>query len=142
MLVKINVTKPIAIPNHNQRSVDLKRGVHEIEEAYLDHWYVKALMQQGIITIVKSGPKVVFKPLPTMEEKKAAPVIQNYRPVIGQVTINKIEEKPAEVIPAEDKAPVIDEIVEEEKVIEKSIVETKVKEAEPVVTKVIKRRKK
>lgn len=162
MLVKINVMKPVAIPNINQRSVDLKAGVHEIEEIYLDHWYVKALMNQGIITIVKSKPNINFKPLPTTDEKKPAVLVENYRPVVGKVTINHVEEiKPKPPVPKVDEVvkvitpteippnrgnagPAVEEIAVEEKIPEeKTIVEAKVEEKEikPVV-KTIKRRKK
>lgn len=157
MLVKINVMKPVAIPNINQRSVDLKAGVHEIEEIYLDHWYVKALMNQGIITIVKSKPNINFKPLPTTDEKKPAVLVENYRPVVGKITINHVEEiKPKPPVPKVDEVVKVitpteippnrgnaDPIIEDVVAKDEPIVETKVEEKEikPVV-KTIKRRKK
>lgn len=139
MLVKINVMKPVAIPNINQRSVDLKAGVHEIEEIYLDHWYVKALMNQGVITIVKSKPNINFKALPTTDEKKPAVLVENYRPIVGQVTINHVEE-----IKPKPSVPKVEEVVQVFTATEippNKNVAVEVKEVEQPV-KVIKRRKK
>lgn len=59
-MIKIKVTKPIAIPGNGikQRTTDLRPGIHDVDEKVLDHWFVRSLMKAGVVSIYqKSGPK-------------------------------------------------------------------------------------
>lgn len=146
MMVQINVKRPVAVPHHEQRAIDLKPGVHEIHRSLLDHWYVKALMKEGVISIVQKAPKTVFKPLP-VEEKKPAPVVNNYRPVVSQIIVNNVDNNAVQEIPqtVKDVVEIIKQKQPEPVVEEKVIVEEKapiVVEENKVPTKTIKRRKK
>lgn len=110
-MIKINVTKPIAIPGESQRSVDLKAGVHEVQDSVLDHWYVQSLMKAGVITIVKSKANAFKSHEQIKEEIKHNPTITTHfssqRPVVSQIIINKVEEiKPK---------PKVEEVIEEVK---------------------------
>ncbi len=46
-MVKIKVTKPIAIPGTQpkQRSTDLRPGIHNVDEKILEHWFMKSLIK-------------------------------------------------------------------------------------------------
>lgn len=67
-MVKIKVTKPIAIPGTKpkQRSLDLRPGLHDVEEKVLEHWFVKSLMKAGVVSIYeKSATKSTVKISPS-----------------------------------------------------------------------------
>jgi len=52
MLVSIQVKRAISVPDAHGKK-DLKKGVHELDSSILSHWFVKALIKQGAITIIK-----------------------------------------------------------------------------------------
>ena len=142
-MIKINVTKPIAIPGESQRSVDLKAGVHEVQDSILDHWYVQSLMKSGVITIVKSKANVNFKSHEQIKEEiKINPTITTHfpsqRPVVSQIIINKVEEikpkpKVEELVkPAPIQTEIKFEPVKEEVKIEESKVEEVKEEVKPI----------
>jgi hypothetical protein len=68
MLVSIQVKRSISVPDSHGKK-DLKKGVHEVDSSILSHWFVKALIKQGTIAIIK---------------KKSAP---NYEEDFGLVEI-------------------------------------------------------
>ena len=52
MLVSIQVKRAISVPDGHSKK-DLKKGVYEVDSSILSHWFVKALIKQGAITIIK-----------------------------------------------------------------------------------------
>ena len=151
-MIKINVTKPIAIPGESQRSVDLKAGVHEVQDSILDHWYVQSLMKSGVITIVKSKANVNFKSHEQIKEEiKINPTITTHfpsqRPVVSQIIINKVEEiKPKPKIeelakPAPIQTEIKFESVKEEVKVEENEVEEVVEEKPVKKTSNIRKRR-
>lgn len=71
MLVKVKVTKSIAIPGDGKsRTIDLKPGIHEIDDNILSHWFVSSLVKKQIISIVGKKPAPVRQvPKPVMPVK-------------------------------------------------------------------------
>lgn len=70
--IKIQVTRPVAIPDNIQKRLDLKMGLNEIDEVYLNHWYVKSLIQQNVIILVTKKAKINFKSLDQIAAEKKA----------------------------------------------------------------------
>lgn len=93
-MVKINVTRPIAFPIFSGRSIDLKPGVHEVDERAFEHYYVKSLFARNVISIV--GRKVV-QPL-----KKSEAVVIEEQP---QTIKEEIEPEDVDVEPYMDEEP-------------------------------------
>ena len=71
-MIKIEVTRPVCIPSDDLESKrDLKKGIYEVSEAVLEHWFVSALMRDGAICKVsKSKPKIAVKPVQVKPEKQ------------------------------------------------------------------------
>ena len=54
MLVKVKVTRSVAVPgNDKQRVLDLRPGMHEVDDSIFSHWFVKSLVKKGVISVVK-----------------------------------------------------------------------------------------
>ena len=118
MLVKINVTKSIAVPawEGKERTKDLVRGVHEVDDSILSHPRMQALIKAKIVTITKGKPKVFTPANTVVQHVPMAPQVEEIKQPIPKVVINDLTQQP----PKEE----VEEIVEETKAVE---VEPKIK---------------
>lgn len=84
-MIKINVTKPIAIPTglKTPRTMDLKVGVHEVDDSILEHWFVKSAIAKGVVSIVKS----VKRAYRTTEQINEA----NAKKILGSASITELK---------------------------------------------------
>lgn len=107
MLVKINVTRPIAVPSLSagQRSTDLAKGVHEVDDSILEHWFVKACIARGVVTeIVKKGSQASVAEQPQEEKPVVDDIIKENVHVdgerfsIGTVVINELLPKTDKIV--------------------------------------------
>jgi hypothetical protein len=62
--VKVQLLVPAAIPTEDGKKVDLKVGVHDIDEKVLSHWFMRGLITSGKLILVKDKPLPV-PPNPT-----------------------------------------------------------------------------
>lgn len=115
MLVKINVTKSIAVPawEGKERTKDLVRGVHEVDDSILSHPRMQALIKAKIVTITKGKPKVFTPANTVVQHVPMAPQIEEIKQPIPKVVINDLTQQPPK-----------EEIVEATKAVE---VEPKIK---------------
>ena len=67
-------------------------GAHEIDTALVDHWYLKALVKDGLAQIVED-PKPEPKPEPQPEAPKVAPKVE---PEVKPAPVKPAAAKPAQ----------------------------------------------
>lgn len=70
MLVKVMVSQPVAVPGVTTRTVTLKVGINEIDDSLFEHWFVKSLLNKGVISVPDKKKKINFKSLEQIAEEK------------------------------------------------------------------------
>ena len=71
-MVKVNLSRPVSVPINGIKT-DLKPGVHNFDEKTLSHWFVRGLIEDGVITLAEDR-KPSFKVAPVIPAVRPVPV--------------------------------------------------------------------